>query len=81
MKTVFSLVLLISLAHSLFLSQPAMAEETIYVETSLGVAFHSLELEEKPDVSATSIGEYASLSLGYALKHTLNIATMEYTLR
>ena len=75
MKTVFNLVLFISLTHSLLFSQTVMAEEAVYVETSLGVAFHSLELEDKPDVSATSTGEYASLSLGYALKHTLNIAT------
>lgn len=75
MKTVFNLVLFISLTHSLLISQAVMAEESIYVETSLGVAFHSLELEDKPDMSATSTGEYASLSMGYALIHTLNIAT------
>ncbi len=75
MKIVFNLVLFISLTHSLLPSQTVMAEESIYVETSLGVAFHSLELQDKPDMSATSTGEYASLSMGYALKHTLNIAT------
>ncbi|MEH6348223.1 MAG: hypothetical protein V7785_24210 [Bermanella sp.] len=75
MKSVSRLVLLINMTISFFLSPAAMAEEIVYVETSLGVAFHSLELEEKPDASATSTGEYASLSLGYALKHTLNIAT------
>ncbi len=75
MKKVSSFVLLISIVSSFLASQTAMAEETVYVESSLGVAFHSLELQEKPDVSATSTGEYASLSLGYALKHTLNIAT------
>ncbi len=75
MKSVSRLVLRISLIITFFLSQAVTAEETVYVETSLGVAFHSLELEEKPDVSSTSTGEYASLSLGYALKHTLNIAT------
>jgi len=68
-------MLLVSLTFSFLASQTAMAEETVYVESSLGVAFHSLELQEKPDVSATSTGEYASLSLGYALKHTMNIAT------
>ncbi len=75
MKTVFSLALFIGLTYSLFLSKAVIAEDAVYVETSLGVAFHSLELQEKPDVSTTSTGEYASLSLGYALKHTLNIAT------
>ena len=75
MKSASRLVLRISFIISFFLSQTVTAEETIYVETSLGVAFHSLELQEKPDVSATSTGEYASLSLGYALKHTMNIAT------
>jgi len=74
-KTVSNFVLLISIISSFLASQTVMAEETVYVETSLGVAFHSLELQEKPDVSTTSTGEYASLSLGYALKHTLNIAT------
>ncbi len=51
----------------------AQAEQALYVETSLGVAFHSFELDETPDASA--IGEYASLSMGYSLKHTLNMAT------
>jgi len=74
-KKVSSVVLLVSIFSSFLASQTIMAEETVYVESSLGVAFHSFELQEKPDVSATSTGEYASLSLGYALKHTLNIAT------
>ena len=74
-KTINKLALYMSLALSALYGQGLQAEESVYFESSLGVAFHSLELDQKPDVATTSVGEYGSLSLGYALKHTLNITT------
>lgn len=47
----------------------ADSRSSLYSEGSLGVAFYDIDVDE--DSSITSVGEYASLSIGQRFKHTL----------
>ncbi len=55
------------------LSCTANGQSKPIVETSLGVGIYNIKLQSDPDLSISSVGEYAGLSFGYSLGHTLNV--------